>query len=69
MGGGGAVQTFVSLMSLLITNWLTVVAQVFSNTLIFLLQKCKQFLQLLTFFQHKILMYFPNFKIEILMSR
>ena len=45
---------FISLTSLLMANPLTVVAKVFSNTLIFLLQK--------------LLMYLPYFKIEILMS-
>ena len=40
------------------TNSLTVVAKVFSDTLIFLLQKCE-----------KILMYCPYFKVEILTSR
>ena len=36
---GPVVQSIVSLVSLLMTNSLTVVAKVFSNTLIFLLQK------------------------------
>ena len=45
---------FNSLTSLLMANPLNVVAKVFSNTLIFLLQK--------------LLMYLPYFKIEILMS-
>ena len=34
-------QSIVSLISLLMTNSLTVVVKVFSNTLIFLLQKCE----------------------------
>ena len=48
------------------TNLLTVVAKVFSNTLLFLLQKCecKSYSH---FFQQKISMYLPYFKIEILM--
>ena len=47
------------------TNSLTVVAKVFSDALIVLLQKCeKLFLmqKLLTFFQQKISMYLPYFK-------
>ena len=56
---GPVVQSIVNLTSLLMTNLLTVVAKVFSNTLIFLLQK------LLTFFQQKISVYLPYFKIEI----
>ena len=43
------------------TNLLTVVAKVFSKTLIFLLQKCEAF-------QQKISMYLPYFKIKILTS-
>ena len=35
------IQSIISLTSLLMTNSLTVVARVFSNTLIFLLQKCE----------------------------
>ena len=46
------------------TNSLTVVAKVFSDTLIFFLQKWK----LLKFFQQKILLYLSYFKMEILMS-
>ena len=55
-----------------------VVANVFSNTLIFLLQKCKKLLQCKRysdFFQQKkkkkkkISMYLPYFKIEMLRSR
>ena len=38
---GPAVQSIISLTSLLMTNLYTVVAKVFSNTLIFLLQKCE----------------------------
>ena len=59
--------SMVSLTSLLMTNTLTVVAKVFSNTLIFLLQKCesKSFSH---FFQQKISIYFSYFKIKILMS-
>ena len=38
---GPVVQSIVSLMSLLMKNLLTVVAKIFSNTLIFLLQKCE----------------------------
>ena len=40
------VQSIVSLTGLLMTNLLTVVAQVFSNTPIFLLQKCAFFQQI-----------------------
>ena len=58
---GPVVQSIVSLTSLLMTNLLTVVAKVFSNTLIFLLQNCEQLLQC------KISVYLPYFKIEILM--
>ena len=47
------------------TNTLTVAAQEFSNTLIFLLQK-RALQKLLTFFQRKISMYLPYFKVEIL---
>ena len=42
---GLVVQSIVSLVSWLMTNSLTVVAKVFSNTLIFLLQKCEELLQ------------------------
>ena len=35
------IQSIVSLASSLMTNWLTVVAKVFSNTLILMLQKCE----------------------------
>ena len=38
---GPVVKSIVNLTSLLMTNLLTVVAKVFSNTLIFLLQKCE----------------------------
>ena len=38
---GPVVQSSVCLTSLLMTNVVTVVAKVFSNTLIFLLQKCE----------------------------
>ena len=38
---GPVVQSSVSLNSLLMRNSLTVVTKVFSNTLIFLLQKCE----------------------------
>ena len=38
---GPVVQSMVSLRSLLMTNSLVVIARVFSNTLIFLLQKCE----------------------------
>ena len=40
---GPVVQNIVSLMSLLMTNSLTVVAKLFSNTLIFLLQNVRSF--------------------------
>ena len=42
---GSVVQSIVSLASLLMTNSLTVVAKIFSDTLIFLLQKCELLLQ------------------------
>ena len=42
---GPVVQSVISLTSLLMTNSLTVVAKVFSNTLIFVLQKCESILQ------------------------
>ena len=38
---GPVVQSIVSLMMALMTNSLTIVSKVFSNTLIFLLQKCE----------------------------
>ena len=38
---GPAVQSIVSLTSSIMTNLLTVVAKVFLNILIFLLQKCE----------------------------
>ena len=38
---GPVVQSIVSLTRLLMTNSLIIVAKVFSNTLIFLLQKCE----------------------------
>ena len=60
------VQSIVSLSSSLMTNSLTVVSKVFSNTLIFLLQNVMQ--KLLTFFQQRISMYLPYFKTEILTS-
>ena len=41
---GPVVQSFISLMTLLMTNLLTVVAKVCSNTLVILLQKCEQLL-------------------------
>ena len=59
------VQSLVSLTNSLMTNFLTVVAKVFSNTLIFLLQK---FEKLPTFIQQKISMYLTYFKIEMLTS-
>ena len=61
-------QLFKAVLEL-ITNSLTVVANVFSNPLLFLLQKCElQKQKLLTFFQQKISMYLLYFKIEILTS-
>ena len=41
VGLGPVVPNIIRLMSSLMTNWLTVVAKVFSNTLRFLLQKCE----------------------------
>ena len=38
---GLVVQSFLNLTCLLMTNSLTVIAKVFSNTLVFLLQKCE----------------------------
>ena len=49
---GPVVQSIVNLMSSLMTNSLTVVAKVFSNTSIFLLQKC-ELQKLLAFFFSK----------------
>ena len=49
------------------TNSLTVVAKVFANKLVFLLQKCEM-QKLLRFFSAKISMYLPYFKIEIFTS-
>ena len=46
---GPVVQSIVSLISLLMTNLLTIIAKVLSNTLIFLLLKC----ELLTFVSAK----------------
>ena len=46
------------------TNLLIVVAKGFSNTLIFLLQKCEM-QNYSHFFQQEISMYLPYFKIEI----
>ena len=46
---GPFVQSTFNLMGLLMTNSLTLVAKVFSNTLIVLLQKCEK---LLAFFSH-----------------
>ena len=67
------VQSFVSLTcNVSLTNSLTALAEVFSNTLIFLLQKCGQVLQSKIYshlFLKKLSMYLPYFKIEILMSR
>ena len=66
---GPVVQSIVSQTSLLMTNSLTFVAKVFSNTLIFFAEKMRvAFAFLLAFFQQKILMYLPYFKIEILTS-
>ena len=53
---GPVVQSMVSLMNVLMTNSLTAVAKVFSNTLIFLLQK------LLTFFSAKNINVFAIFQ-------
>ena len=50
------------------TNLLTVVDKVFSNILIFLLQKCKWLQKLFNIFLQKKSMYLPFFKIEILTS-
>ena len=58
---GPVVQSIIGLKSLLMTNSLTVVAKVFSNTMIF---ACKSYSN----FAAKISMYLPYFKIEILMS-
>ena len=65
------VQSIISLTSLLMTNLLTVVAKVFSDTLIFLLQKCEYLLQCKSyshFYNKKISTYLPYFKIEILVT-
>ena len=52
------------------TNWLSIIVKVFSNTLIFLLQKSETLLQKLHtfFFQQKMSMYQLDFKIGILRS-
>ena len=65
---GPVFQSIVNLTSSLMTNSLTVVAKVISNTLIFLLQKCCSH-----FFskkkKKKKSMYLPYFRIEIVTSR
>ena len=70
---GPVVQIIISLTGLLMTILLTIVAKVFSNTLIFFAEKKMQAVyalqKLLIFFQQKISMYLPYFKIEVLMSR
>ena len=66
---GPVVKSFVSLPSSLMTDKLTVIAKVLSNTLMFLLQICAM-QKLLTFFSAKIsISYLPYFKIEIFTSR
>ena len=67
---GPVVQSFVSLMSLLMTNLLTVVAEVFSNTLIFfLLKNVSSFCNAkATHISAKISLYLPCIKKEILTS-
>ena len=45
---GLVVQSIVSQTSLLMTHYLTVVAKVFSETVIFLLQKCGKFLHIIS---------------------
>ena len=50
------------------TNSLTVVAKVFSNTLVFLLQKCEKFCNAKSthiFFSAKISMYDRNFNVTL----
>ena len=54
---GPVVQSIISLTSLLMINLLAVVAQVFSNTLIFLLQKCECNAKATHILQQKISMY------------
>ena len=68
---GPVVQSIVSLMSSLMTNLLTVVADLFSNALIFLPQNVSSFCNANTtdILIAKISMYLPYFKIEILTSR
>ena len=50
------------------TNSLIVIAKVFSNTLVFLLQKCECTAKATQKFSTKISMYMPYFKTEILTS-
>ena len=64
---GTVVQSIISLMSLLMTNLLTVVAKVFSNTLYIDIFAAMQ--KLPTFIQQTVSVYLPYFKIEILTSR
>ena len=54
-----------SLMSSLVVKMLTVLVTTISNLQVFLLKKC----ELLAFFQQKVSMYLPYFKIEILMPK
>ena len=67
---GPVVQSIASIMSSLMTNTLSIVAKVFSNTFIFCCKKvcgyCKSYTHC---FSKKLLMYLPYFKVEILTSR
>ena len=62
---GPILQSIVSVTSSLMTNSLTVVAEIFSNTLIFLLQKCEYLLHCKSyphFFQQKNINVFAIFQ-------
>ena len=59
------VQSIVSLTSLLMTNSLNALTKLYSNILIFLQQN----MSYSQFFQQKISMYLPYFKIEITLSK
>ena len=63
---GPVVQSIVSLTCSVMTNWLTVVAKVFTNVLMFCCKNVNSFCKATHTFSAKILMYLPYFKIEIL---
>ena len=68
---GQVVRIIDSLTSSLMTNSFTVVAKVFSNTLIFCCKNMSSFCnaKAIHIFPKKKLVYLPYFKIEILTSR